>query len=110
MAVTAKVEEAEAAAAVKTAKATEAEAEAEAAAVMAAQAVEAEAAAIKQQEWEQRCAERVKLLARIRIRAVCSDERDERISKLETVCAKQAQATMEMCEIILKMQKETIKA
>ena len=42
--------------------------------------------------------------------AVCSDERDERISKLETVCAKQAQATMEMCEIVLKMQKETIKA
>ena len=31
---------------------------------MAAQAVEAEAAAVKQQEWEQRCAEHVKMLAR----------------------------------------------
>ena len=102
MAVTAKVAEAEgaAAAAVKAAEAVEAEAAA--AAVMAAQAVEAEAAAIKQQKWEQRCAKHVEMLARRDYNereewwAVCSAERDERISGLEAICAKQAEATMEM--------------
>ena len=79
----------------------------------AAQAVEAEAAAIKQQKWEQRCAERVEKREwgkREEWWAVCSDERDERISRLEATCTKQAQATMEMCKIVLEMQKETIKA
>jgi len=112
MAVTAKVSEAEeaAAAAVKAAEAVEAAAAATT--VMAAQAVEVEAAAVKQQEWEQRCAEHVEMLARQDCNkreewwAVCSAERDERISRLETICAKQAHATMEM----FKMQNEMAKA
>jgi hypothetical protein len=112
MAVTAKVSEAEeaAAAAVKAAEAVEAATAATT--VMAAQAVEVEAAAVKQQEWEQRCAEHVEMLARQDCNkreewwAVCSAERDERISRLETICAKQAHATMEM----FKMQNEMVKA
>jgi hypothetical protein len=104
-AMTAKVAKAEeaAATAVKAAEAVEAEA---AAAVMAAHAVEAEAAAVKHQEWEQRCAKHVEVLARRDCNkreewwAMCSAERDERISRLETACTKQAQATMEIIKMI----------
>ena len=105
-AMTAKVAKAEEAAATAVKAAEAVEAEAAAATVMAAHAVEAEAAAVKHQEWEQRCAKHVEVLARRDCNkreewwAMCSAERDGRISRLETACTKQAQATMEIIKMI----------
>ena len=108
MAVTAKVSEAKEAAAAAVGAAEAVEAEVAATAVMAAQAVEAEAAAIKQQEWEQRCAAHCEMLARsdynesMKWSAKC----DQRIIALEASVALQATAMMEMFGIQKEMHNE----
>ena len=111
-------------AAVKVAEAVEAKAET---AMEAEAATEAEAEVkTKQQKWEQECAKAVrchekeqewehqyaKWERRCRYRGEDGwwAALDERISTLETVCAKQAHGLLEMCKIVLKSQKETIKA